>query len=74
MQEERQIILSVINNYAYEPVQQGGVYRTSKTEEPEMHGIGIENIKDTVEKYNGTYAIKCEEGQFKFSILLPKKD
>lgn len=70
VREEKQIILSVFNYYAFEPVRQGERYLTSK-EEPELHGIGIENIKDVVDKYNGTYAIRCEEGQFQFSILLP---
>ena len=36
-----------------------------------MHGIGIKNIIQIVEKYNGEYAIKNEDNEFSFSIIIP---
>ena len=45
--------------------------KTSKKDEPEMHGIGIKNIIQIVEKYNGEYVIKNENNEFSFSIIIP---
>ena len=42
-----------------------------KKDEPEMHGIGIKNIIQIVEKYNGEYVIKNENNEFSFSIIIP---
>lgn len=37
------------------------------------HGIGLLNIRDTVEKYNGVVQIQIENSMFIISILLPPK-
>lgn len=71
VQEEKQIILSVVNTYSKIPIRSGDKFRTTK-EDTELHGIGIENVKDTVEKYSGTYVIKYQENLFKFVIMIPK--
>lgn len=49
----------------------GNEIKTSKKDEPEMHGIGIKNIIQIVEKYNGEYVIKNENNEFSFSIIIP---
>lgn len=73
VQEQNQIIISVINSYKITPIKNGNKFQTSKTENRELHGIGITNVKDAVEKYQGVYVIKYEENSFKFSILIPNK-
>ena len=50
---------------------EAGKLITSKTENVQYHGLGIENIKDVVEKYEGTYLIMNENKQFQFLVLLP---
>lgn len=70
IQEEKQIIIAVANTYKTVPIRNGDKFQTSKVENREFHGIGIENIKDTVEKYQGMYAITSEDNYFKFSILI----
>lgn len=68
---EEDIIISVKNTYAEKPKMQNGKLVTSKSEKEE-HGIGTQNIVDTVKKYNGSYVIREEENEFLFSILIPK--
>lgn len=71
IKERKWLIISTTNSYEQEPVRIAGKYITSKLENTQYHGIGIENIKDVIEKYNGTSAIKAENNIFQFSILLP---
>ncbi len=40
-------------------------------ENPKGHGIGLLNIKDTTEKYDGTVQTEVENGVFSISVLLP---
>ncbi len=40
-------------------------------ENPKGHGIGLLNIKDTAEKYDGTVQTEVENGVFSISVLLP---
>ena len=35
------------------------------------HGIGLRNVKDTIDKYNGTLDIGADDNIFRISILLP---
>lgn len=44
-----------------------------KIAEKDCHGVGIKNVKEVVEKYQGTCAITYDKKQFKFSILIPNK-
>lgn len=62
---------SVRNTYGVEPVVKNGKYTTTKTENQEMHGMGINNIIKTVEKYQGSYVIHTENNEFLFTITIP---
>lgn len=68
--EEEQTILSVINTFSKEPVVSGNRFLTTKTEDADRHGIGLENIKETVEKYDGSCVIRHDEKNFKVAILI----
>lgn len=65
-------LFSVRNTYDVEPMIQNGKYVTTKTINREMHGMGIDNIIRTVEKYHGSYAIKTENKEFLFTITIPE--
>ena len=39
-----------------------------------LHGYGISNIKNAVEKYNGTCTITKENGKFILKILIPNNE
>ena len=69
--EENLIVLSVKNTCSNLIIYSGNEIKTSKKDEPEMHGIGIKNIIQIVEKYNGEYDIKNENNEFSFSIIIP---
>lgn len=68
--EGEQIILSVINTFSKEPVMSDNKFFTTKTEDADRHGIGLENIKDTVKKYDGSCVIRHDEKNFKVAILI----
>ncbi len=70
VKEEYQIVLSVVNTFSGNLVMAGNKYLTTKTEEADRHGIGLENIRDTVKKYDGSCVIKHDENYFKVAILI----
>lgn len=74
VKDEHQIIISVANTYSREPVITGNRYITTKTEETDRHGIGLENIKETVEKYGGSCVIRHDDKNFKVAILIDNQD
>ena len=69
MMEGDMIVLSVKNtsNGSWN----GVIGQSTKKSYKSEHGIGIRNIENTVEKYNGTYSIKSKEDEFYFAILIP---
>ena len=72
MKEHKQVIISVINTINRKPKEKCGKFITSKEKNAELHGIGIQNIKDTVEKYGGTCLIQYDQMKFRFVILIPE--
>ena len=38
------------------------------------HGIGLQNVSDVVNQYNGSMNIEAEDGTFTVAILLPRRD
>lgn len=69
--EGEQAVISVKNSMETKPIVEDGRFRTTKTEEAGEHGIGIRNVVETVEKYDGKYVIDYDEGNFQITILIP---
>lgn len=69
--EDNQIILSIKNTIAEMPIEKGGTFITSKTIEPTEHGIGLKNVEEVIEKYNGSYVIDYSDKMFGISIIIP---
>ena len=69
--EDNQIILSVKNSNAELPTQVDGKIVTSKTDHPGEHGIGLKNVEEVVEKYNGAYVIDFDNELFSISMIIP---
>lgn len=63
-------IISVVNTYFTRPITMNGKYITTQKDE-NLHGIGIGNVIQTVDKYNGTCAIKHDDKYFRFVIYIP---
>lgn len=36
----------------------------------EGHGIGLANVRDTVEKYGGSFVISCDESKFTAVVVI----
>lgn len=72
VKEEDGIVLSVKNTFNKPLVYENNEIITSKVVSPEEHGVGIKNIVKIVEKYNGSYVIQSDEGEFYFSIIIPE--
>ena len=64
-------ILSVKNTSPSKWIPNNEVYATTKCIRKDEHGIGIRNITNVIEKYNGTYSIKSMENEFYFAIAFP---
>lgn len=68
--EDGQMILSVSN-----PVKEPVPIRQNRVLLPKapfsLHGIGLRNVESVVRKNNGTSVLKCENGWFFFSAMIP---
>lgn len=58
------------NNNSETVILENQMIKTSKSDK-QLHGFGLNNIKKVVEKYQGDYKIKAEEGKFILYLLLP---
>ncbi len=61
-----------ITNPVFERVEirNGNQLRTTKTENPSMHGFGVANIVRTAKKYDGDAAISADEHLFTLELNL----
>lgn len=69
--EEDQLVLSTRNPLP-EPVRiRNNRILTRKSNAP-MHGIGLLNVDSVIRSHDGVSVIKCEEGWFCFSAVIPR--
>lgn len=73
MLESGQLILSC-RNPVKEKVEIKGKRVLSSKKDTFHHGIGLMNIDSVIRKNNGTSIIKCEDGWFYFSAMIPLKE
>lgn len=65
---DKNIIIVVRNSYNSEQQNGTSQWRTRK-ENTDYHGYGLENMKDSVEKYNGVFDIETKDNIFTLTIL-----
>ena len=70
--EEESLILSV-RNPMNTPINVEGKRILSSKKDKQNHGIGLLNIENVVRKNLGTSSIKCEDGYFSFSAMIPNE-
>lgn len=64
------VIVEVENHTTDDYVFNKNKYVTTKVEEKGFHGLGLTNVRQIVNKYNGTLDIVPKEGMFKVSLML----
>lgn len=62
-------LICKITNPAPDDCKNNNELKTTKTDK-QNHGIGTKNIKRTLEKYNNTYRMEYDNGEFVFSFIL----
>ena len=68
--EEGELILSVRNPVAVPVIIDGKRIVTTKNDGGK-HGIGLLNVNGVIERSGGTSALRCEDGWFCFSAMIP---
>jgi sensor histidine kinase regulating citrate/malate metabolism len=69
--EDGMIKIGVRNTFRNPVRYENGEIKSTKTLQTDEHGVGIKNIMEVIEKYNGSYVIKNDNGEFYFSIVIP---
>ncbi len=69
--EDEMIKIGVRNTFDNPIIYENGEIRSTKPERVEVHGVGIKNIIEIIEKYDGSYVIKNNDQEFYFSIIIP---
>ncbi|WP_414149957.1 sensor histidine kinase [Acetobacterium malicum] len=67
--DKGRLIVLVENPYQGERVKVGNRYLTTN-KEPSQHGLGLENVKSVLQKYNGSMGITQQSNIFSVSLLL----
>lgn len=68
--EDRDIVLSIENTHENILKEQDGDLVTSKISDATEHGIGLKNVKEVIEKYQGKYLIDYNDNYFKVTIII----
>lgn len=63
-QRERFVIFKVSNSVAGNPFLDGENLASTKADSAGTHGLGLKNIQDTVQKYNGSLQSEYKNGRF----------
>lgn len=69
--EDGQLVLSLHNSYNGVVRYIDGELVTTKTEHPTIHGLGMKNVRQVIEKYNGYCAIRPGETEFYIAVIIP---
>lgn len=69
--EDGMVKIGVRNTFNNPIRYENGEIKSTKMLRTEEHGVGIKNIIDVIEKYNGSYVIKDDNEEFFFSIVIP---
>lgn len=65
---DKSIIIYVKNSFDAQTKSGNAQWKTRKTN-TDYHGYGLENIKDSVERYNGVFDIETDDNMFNVKIL-----
>lgn len=63
--------IHITNNHMETISEKNGEFQTSKTDTKSLHGLGIKNIRSTVNQLNGQMDITYTDKEFDVNILIP---
>lgn len=63
-----QLVIKIINSFNGQVIEEGNTIKTSKS--GHEHGIGLSNVRNIVEKYNGYFNIKHDNNEFGVNIVM----
>ena len=64
------LLIQIENSYTGHLKKEGNRYSSTKEEDTEPHGMGLENVKSVVEKYDGDLIMKDENRIFQVKVVL----
>lgn len=70
-QEGSYLRIEITNNHVETIKENQGIFKSTKTDTSYRHGLGIKNIRSTVEQLNGQIDITYTEDTFDVDILVP---
>lgn len=71
LHEKDKLVVSFQNTYCGVVKRDGELFRTTKKDRKGFHGIGIKNIINVVNKYNGEYQFDITDEIFRIVIVIP---
>lgn len=71
VKEDGMIKLGIRNTFDHTIFYENGEIKSTKLVSVEEHGVGIKNIIEIIEKYDGSYVIEHDDREFYFSIIIP---
>lgn len=63
-----QLVIKIKNSFNGQVIEEDGIIKTSKSSEG--HGIGLSNIRNITEKYNGYFNINYNDNEFEVHIAM----
>ncbi len=70
-QADMLLLITVDNSHEESIHEKDGIFRSTKTEQPHLHGIGIRNVQKAVKNLNGQIEISHTQDTFHVEITLP---
>ena len=70
-QQDSYLEIHMQNNHMETILEKDGVFQSTKEKDGFLHGLGIKNIRSTVEQLNGQIEISYTKDTFDVSILVP---
>ncbi len=63
-----QLVIKIKNSFNGQVIEEDGIIKTSKSSE--SHGIGLSNVRNITEKYNGYFHINYNDNEFEVHIAM----
>lgn len=71
--EREEFLIAIQNSFEGERKKNGDFYDTTKKKDAELHGYGLKNIQNTVEKYGGFSQFDVMGEEFHTIVIIPIK-